>query len=972
MTIRPIGELATASLTERDDQEFLSATVETHASVSEWTLTSDVVQATITTHPSVADVASVDETVSTTIHAIPDITEAGLVAEIAQELASAGVDVETSVIERAMTRELATIGVESAPSILEHTLANELATLLVDARPAVSESSLVAELAQSSVVATPELVEHVLAREVARLGLRTDVSVLERAMTRELARIGVNVDPNILESGLANELAQLTVSLAPSVQEHADGKESVRVGVDLHVDITETGIVFDVADESVSVSLTVQPSVSETTLGKEQSALGILTAPATRETSLTTEAVKVSLTPSPSVFESVVEAPTIPDYIQNKARVWYPMGAGSGTTVTDETENGHDGIRNGTDWITNGWVDGHAIENENASDNSGDFIESTTWGDFFSNADQDFWLAFTVQTTDRKASGTNGPMLFGESHRENEAQWLIAGIGTHSDFFGDSPDQIGLSLRDDDGDVLNIEADPQINDGEQYRVVMNKVANTGAGAIEIYIDGEQVSTTVNADQGFASGSNVLDDFQHPVYLFAENNEGDYWRGTEGILDDFIVGEPGTTLTEAEISEDLDRQPWHIDDEQLEADGGWNYRDRPVAMVHDGVLYYVFIDTNGDQKVASLDLSTDDTASSTIESTTDDLHNNPAIFINDAEHIGAFVYPYDGFGEDDITRWRMSSNPKDVGTFDATDSYQWVGSNNGKGRSATYGKDSSGNIYMNNHISMQPDPLMEFLLTSTDGGDTWTQNELWQLGSSDWDDRNYTTFWVEGDEIHFVANPVNHDPDPSASFGVYYVKYNTTDDEFQRADGTKAFDFDDTPVQNTSDFDAIFEYDEEGNNENYAFWSDIKAAPDGTPYITFGVYPDDVGRPNVEHTGYWSFFNGSSWEFHEVVDMGLGFEGSLHPSGITLDPRDMDSVFSVVDVGSGDTQIQKLTTPDGGSTWAISDILSEPQDAVFLPFVPHGVRNDPGSVECLWLEGTLDGWENYNTSIHLKR
>lgn len=247
----------------------------------------------------------------------------------------------------------------------------------------------------------------------------------------------------------------------------------------------------------------------------------------------------------------------IPDFVFEKGFIWWPFDEGSGGTVNDALDGGHHGSINGPSWLSNDWHGGNAL----SSTGSGNFVSTTTWGDWFSQINTNFWLAFTVSTTH---DGTNSqdPQFIGESHTFDQTEWIQVGMGINDSFFGTATgDQMGMSLRDSAGDIIAIETDTSpLTDGSPHRYVVNKVSNSGSGAMEWYVDGQPVPTSLIVDQGFLD-TGTIHDMLHPAYLFAENDDGDLNNEGSGIMDNILIGQPGTTLTEEEIAEDWDWQPW---------------------------------------------------------------------------------------------------------------------------------------------------------------------------------------------------------------------------------------------------------------------------------------------------------------------------------------------------------------------------------------------------------------------------
>jgi len=176
--------------------------------------------------------------------------------------------------------------------------------------------------------------------------------------------------------------------------------------------------------------------------------------------------------------------------------------------------------------------------------------DSDGLGGFGSTTDTDFAIAFTVD--DYSPSSAQNAMIMGIDQAPETLQLNVGNTNT-----GD----LNFVLTDSSGNVLAAETDSgHIADANIHRVIINKVANTGSGAIEFYVADDadssysQVAATVYTDQGFSNPS----DFSIGFALFGRNTTYDDFRPVDMVLDDVIIYDD--SLTSSERQGDLDLQP----------------------------------------------------------------------------------------------------------------------------------------------------------------------------------------------------------------------------------------------------------------------------------------------------------------------------------------------------------------------------------------------------------------------------
>lgn len=235
--------------------------------------------------------------------------------------------------------------------------------------------------------------------------------------------------------------------------------------------------------------------------------------------------------------------------------VW-AIDEGGGDLVADAGDGGHDGsITGDVAWAGwEGWPGGWAIENEDPADGA-DYVETTTWGDFFGGTDavvnDDFALALAFWTTDDgafmiSATHNSHPLMrvgtrhaWGWANREGFKFYLSANPGTE-----DATGELNSSI--------------DVTDGEAYHVVVNK-RGAATDDWELYVNGEK--DTGAMDQN-TDGSD-LGDFTHDattdVTFMADTSEQDHREAMTGGIGYIAIWE--RALTSEEIDAEYDRMPF---------------------------------------------------------------------------------------------------------------------------------------------------------------------------------------------------------------------------------------------------------------------------------------------------------------------------------------------------------------------------------------------------------------------------
>ncbi|APX98548.1 LamG-like jellyroll fold domain-containing protein [Natronorubrum daqingense] len=226
-----------------------------------------------------------------------------------------------------------------------------------------------------------------------------------------------------------------------------------------------------------------------------------------------------------------LKEPEEPDDFDDVIHHW-EFGDGEGNTATNSTGD-DDAELEGVEWVSGDWVGGYALEN------SGNDYVNLGAQDVGSALDDEFTLAFTVESSD----SSNRLLGVSDSSRH--------------DLLVEASGDLRFMMEDSGSSRLRIETSDHPFDGDPHRCVFVKDGNS-ADDMSIYIDGEEVSTSIDSDENF--GSPV--EWDEDLYLFAENEGGanDHW---EGIIDNLIIAD--SAPNSEEIESDYADQPWSDSD-----------------------------------------------------------------------------------------------------------------------------------------------------------------------------------------------------------------------------------------------------------------------------------------------------------------------------------------------------------------------------------------------------------------------
>ena len=245
---------------------------------------------------------------------------------------------------------------------------------------------------------------------------------------------------------------------------------------------------------------------------------------------------------------TAVAAPDSPVPTPAVADFWWPVDEGVGDDVEDR-EGGQDGTRIGPEWVCGRWVGGWALE----ADEESDSVETTNWGDAGFDLNDEFAIAYTIDSDD---DSDNATVMAARESAAGSAEGFNV---TFSHDWAGLSRGAGFQICDGSNDAVVTTDNGEAVEDPPHRFVINK-RNTSdddnphdPAEWQIYRDGVELDTSIPIDDGLDA---ELPDLVTETRFFDWEGVD---RGLEGVLDDVIVF--SRPLTESEIQSDFTRQPW---------------------------------------------------------------------------------------------------------------------------------------------------------------------------------------------------------------------------------------------------------------------------------------------------------------------------------------------------------------------------------------------------------------------------
>ena len=407
---------------------------------------------------------------------------------------------------------------------------------------------------------------------------------------------------------------------------------------------------------------------------------------------------------------------------------------------------------------------------------------------------------------------------------------------------------------------------------------------------------------------------------------------------------------------------------------LTEDGCWGYNG-PYAVVSDGQLFWSYIDSEGMVWAASRDVESGESHAAPVWDTYPDLHQASSLYVRPDGRVQLFVNR-DGVYTDARVFWKVSEQAGDITEFGDLQESMEVDIDQGR-QFYPLVHEATGDVYLILN-AMENGNRRIGLWKSTDGGDSFDEYHLlYGLADDLAGNRSYTRAHLHEDSIHLTAVRVGWGDAVGEHAigrveGVYYIRYDINDEAFYRANGERSFTLEEAPVHGTEYFDRIWCWQEDGDGQQRAKWSDIVTDSNGKPYVAFAVQDAVPQGESTTHDGYWAAPDENGvWRYHKVTKLARGWDNTPERKNyaIAIDPADPYTVFVAKSTGAeADTsQVHRMISEDGGETWQSVETLSG-EGRITTVVVPRRTDDTPRLFEVLWLEGRMEGWRDYATRI----
>lgn len=339
----------------------------------------------------------------------------------------------------------------------------------------------------------------------------------------------------------------------------------------------------------------------------------------------------------------------------------------------------------------------------------------------------------------------------------------------------------------------------------------------------------------------------------------------------------------------------------------------------------------------------------------------DDHNSAALMIRPD---GKYLAVYGNHGSDNLTRWRVSSNPGDATNWGAEQTY-----NNGIG--ATYNNvfrlAAEGKTY-NFTRTNGYDPNF---LVSSDDGSNWTYGGYLlrdPAGSSS--GRPYVKYASDGQSRIYFLTTEQHPRDNNNGVYAGYMesgKLYRMDGSLVGNPGTNV-----ATAPSATTFTTVMAPNTviDGETRTHGWTTDMALDATGKPYA---IFTGRVASNSNDHRFYYARWTGTQWSVNELAKAG-GFLYSAENdyTGLAaLDPDNPDVVYisskisPITQATLSKYEIFKGTTTDGGASWEWNAVTVNSTVDNLRPVMPKG---DGGSKTLVWMRGNYTTYTNYDLSV----
>ena len=388
---------------------------------------------------------------------------------------------------------------------------------------------------------------------------------------------------------------------------------------------------------------------------------------------------------------------------------------------------------------------------------------------------------------------------------------------------------------------------------------------------------------------------------------------------------------------------------------LNDDGCWCWFQDPKAVCYEGKTYFSWTRGNGDVGISCYDPSTERVKHFTLSYNFDkDDHSCPSILFRSDGRIVAFYTEHSGT----IMRWRISSSPEDISSW--SNEYTFTGAKS----EICYPhpvrlSDENDTIYLFYRSLPSSGPGYWVYRKSHDGGETFG-NEIDMLIFTR--SSPYTKVVSNGrNKIHFAFGDCYFSCNPQSHLDIMYCYYENG--SFHRADGSTIKNESQLPISDKSTVDMIYNSSAVGNHDAWAW--DIALDSNEIPHIVFSELVS-----LTDHRYRYARWTGLQWTNSEICSAG-GYIGDdpaltgIYSGGLCLDHNDPSIVYLSKQEGSGQFEIYKYYTNDGGMTWTENAITS---NSTAQNCRPTFVINSTSAFKIIWWSGTYSHYTNYKTSL----
>jgi autotransporter-associated beta strand protein len=339
----------------------------------------------------------------------------------------------------------------------------------------------------------------------------------------------------------------------------------------------------------------------------------------------------------------------------------------------------------------------------------------------------------------------------------------------------------------------------------------------------------------------------------------------------------------------------------------------------------------------------------------------DDHDSAALYLRPD---GRYLAMYSKHITDNLTRWRISTNPHDPTSWEPMQTlnngagttynniYHLAGDNNGAGRTYNFTRATGF------------DPIVQI---SNDHGTTWT-NVGQLLTQGDGNDRPYLRYASDGKKIHFISTE-EHPRDFANSVYHGYIQ----DGKLYNTNGSLIDSnlFDPNAVSPTT-LTRIFQNGSSSNGTtmNRAWTISLEVDNTGNPV---GVFSARANDNNNDHRFFYGRYDGNEWKVNEFAKAGgfLYASESDYTGLVAIDPENPNVLVmsSKIDPRSDTTtskyELYKGITTDFGANWNWSAITENSTVDNVRPIIPSW---NGKNTALTWMRGTYSTYTSWTTEV----